>query len=399
MNFRAVSPLTVVLLLGTIARGVLIPLTHGQDFVVWDMASAATLRGVNIYTDHPHYPAGPYAYFPLWLYIELPFQWLTQHSGVPFQVAGKLPIAAADVACALLIAVAVRRRGRNEYVVAGAAAAFFLNPLVLYNSAYYGRFDSLGCALLLAALLSLSARRNIGSTAGYYALAVAAKTFPIFVLPTILRHAKGRRLAIMGTLVLVAAVLCLPYLHSVHALYVDVVVYDATKLPQGLSWQRELLGLLTHEQAKWLSYLLLMCFAAAAVLLASLTDLWLATALTLVAFLLASKVVLEQYLVWPLPFLIVVAAGATAGLAASTLSLAGLLTAFGMLDNASFHPFEPAAAMPWSLAAICLLGLVVCLTFARIAAQRMDCSCRPAPKDSPSAKVTASASNSDNCSG
>jgi hypothetical protein len=361
-----VSPLAVVVVLGVIARCALIPLTHGQDFVVWDMASAATLRGVDIYAHHPHYPAGPYAYFPLWLYIELPFQWLAQHSDIPFQVAGKLPIAAADLACALLIAAAVRRRGRNKFVVAGAAAAFFLNPLVLYNSAYHGRFDSLACALLLAALLGLSTGRSIGrSTAGSYALAVAAKTFPIFALPTILRQAKGRWLGVVVTLALVLAVLCFPYLRSIHALYVDVFNYDATKVPQGLSWQRELLGQLTYEQAKWLSYLLLICFAAAAILLASVTDLWLSTALTLVAFLLASKVVLEQYLIWPLPFLIVVAAGAAAGLAAATWCLAGLLTAVGMLDNASFHPFESAAAVPWSLAGICLLGLVVCLTLGR----------------------------------
>ncbi len=373
----AVSPLAVVLLLGTIARCALIPLTHGQDFVVWDMASSATLRGVNIYAHHPHYPAGPYAYFPLWLYIELPFQWLAQHSGIPFEVAGKLPIVAADLACALLIAAAVRRRGQNEFVVAAAAGAFFLNPLVLYDSAYYGRFDSLGCAFLLAALLGLPTRRSIGwLPAGYYALAVAAKTFPIFVLPAILRRAKGGWLRVVVALALVLTVLCVPYLRSLHALYVDVFRYDATKIPQGLSWQRELLGTLTYEQAKWLSYLLLMCFAVGAVLLALVTELWLATALTLVAFLLASKVVLEQYLIWPLPFLIVVAAGAAAGLAAATLLLAGLLTAVGVLDNTSFHPFEPGAAVPWSLAGICLIGLVACLTLGRIEAarQRMDCS-------------------------
>lgn len=362
-HFRAVSPLAVVIVLGAIARCVLIPLSHGQDFVVWDLASSATLRGLNIYAHHPPYPAGPYAYFPLWLYIELPFQWLAQHTGIPFQVAGKLPIAAADLACALLIAAAVRRCGRGEFVVAGAAAAFFLNPLVLYNSAYYGRFDSLGCALLLAALLGLT-RRSIGSTAGYYALAVAAKTFPIFVLPTILRQAKGRWLAIVAALVLVVAVLCLPYLGSIHALYIDVLQYDATKLPQGLSWQRELLAHLSHDQAKWLSYLLLICFGVAAVLLARVADVWLSTALTLVAFLLASKVVLEQYLIWPLPFLIVVATGAAGGLAATTWCLAGLLTAVGMLDNAVFHPFEPSAVLAWSLAGICLVGLVTCLASA-----------------------------------
>ncbi len=361
------SPMVAVLLIGVVVRGLLIPLTHGQDFVVWDKASAATLRGVNIYAHHPAYPAGPYAYFPLWLYIELPFQWLAQHSDVPFQVAGKLPIVAADLACALLIAAAVRAQGRSVWVVAGAAGAFFLNPLVLYNSAYYGRFDSLGCALLLAAMFGLSRRHRVGwRTAGYYALAVAAKTFPVLVLGAVLRSARGARYRILIMLAAVIAVLTLPYLGTPRALYTDIFGYDATKVPQGLSWQRELLGPLGVDHAKQLSYLLLICFAVVAVLLALTTELWLATALTLVAFLLFSKVVLEQYLIWPLPFLLVVAAGTeAAALAATCLVLAGLLTTIGMLDNASYHPLEPSAVMPYSLAAICLIGLVVCATMRR----------------------------------
>jgi hypothetical protein len=356
-----------VLLVGLVARALLIPLTHGQDFVVWDKASAATLRGVNIYAHHPAYPAGPYAYFPLWLYIELPFQWLAQHTDIPFQVAGKLPILAADLACALLIAAAVRAQGRSEWVVAGAAGAFFCNPLVVYNSAYYGRFDSLGCALLLAALFGLSRQHRVGwRTAGYYALAVAAKTFPVLVLGAVLRSARGARYRIWVMLAAVLVVLTLPYLGAPGALYTDIFRYDATKAPQGLSWQRELLGPWGVEQAKQLSYVLLICFAVVAVLLALTTELWLATALTLVAFLLFSKVVLEQYLIWPVPFLVVVAAGtAAATLAATCLALAGLLTTVGMLDNATYHPLEPSSVMPYSLAAICLIGLVVCVTMRR----------------------------------
>lgn len=363
------SPMIAVLLVGLVVRGLLIPLTHGQDFAVWDKATAATLRGVNIYAHHPVYPAGPYAYFPLWLYIELPFQWLAQHSGIPFQIAGKLPIVAADLACALLIAAAVRTRGRSEWVVAGAAGAFFLNPLVLYNSAYYGRFDSLGCALLLAALLGLSRRPRVQwRTAGYYALAVAAKTFPVLVLGAVLRNARGAGYRIVVMLAAVLVVLTLPYLGTPWALYTDIFRYDATKVPQGLSWQRELLGSLGVDQAKQLSYLLLICFVVIAVLLALTTELWLATALTLVAFLLFSKVVLEQYLIWPLPFLLVVAAGAgAAALGATCLVLAGLLTTVGMLDNATYHPLEHSAVVPYSLAAICLIGLGVCVTMRRTA--------------------------------
>jgi hypothetical protein len=141
---------------------------------------------------------------------------------------------------------------------------------------------------------------------------------------------------------------------------------------------------------------------------------WLSTALTLVAFLLASKVVLEQYLIWPLPFLIVVAATAAAGLKTASWCLAGLLTAVGMLDNASFHPFEPGATVPWSLAAICALGLVACgreqtqkppharrvgrfCVCSRKKGQWIDCSWRS--RSGAPASAIASASSSESCSG
>ncbi|MBV9722031.1 MAG: hypothetical protein JO082_08945, partial [Mycobacterium sp.] len=52
-------------------------------------------------------------------------------------------------------------------------------------------------------------------------------------------------------------------------------------------------------------------------------------------------------------------------LAAACLVLAGLLTTVGMLDNATYHPLEPSAVMPYSLAAICLIGLVVGVTMRR----------------------------------
>ncbi len=98
---------------GLVVRAILVPITHGPDFAVWDLASRATLDGVNVYAHHPAYTGGPYTYLPLFLYIELPFQWIAMHTGVPFTILGKLPIVAADLAATLLIAVELRRTGRR----------------------------------------------------------------------------------------------------------------------------------------------------------------------------------------------------------------------------------------------------------------------------------------------
>src|SRR5579884_2221475 len=76
--------MVTVCLAGLAVRAALVPLGHGQDFVVWRLASTWTLRGVNIYAHHPAYPGGPYAYFPLFLAIEVPLRWLSDQTSAPF---------------------------------------------------------------------------------------------------------------------------------------------------------------------------------------------------------------------------------------------------------------------------------------------------------------------------
>src|SRR5690242_7699923 len=74
-----------VLALGLLIRAILLPLARGHDFIARDLDTRATLDGFNIYVYHlPHYPGGPYAYFPLFLYLDVPFQWLALHTGLPF---------------------------------------------------------------------------------------------------------------------------------------------------------------------------------------------------------------------------------------------------------------------------------------------------------------------------
>ena len=208
----ASARLVLVLAAGIAIRVALVPITRGQDFDVWDLASTATLQGIDIYAHHPAYPGGPYAYFPLFLYLELPFQWLAQHTGISFTVLGKVPILAGDVACALVLAGELRDRTASNRAVLLGTSLFFLNPLVLYNGAFYGRFDTVALALLLFAVRLL--RKSKRSAGLWYGLAVAAKTFPVFVLPGIVRAARGRRMWLAITSMGVLLVLSAPYIPS-----------------------------------------------------------------------------------------------------------------------------------------------------------------------------------------
>lgn len=352
-----------VLGLGVAVRMILIPITHGQDFVVWDKASSATLRGVDIYAHHPDYPGGPFAYFPLFVYIEVPFRWLALHTGASFTVLGKLPMLVADIACAVLIRGELRRRGVLGRAAALGVALFFLNPLVLYDSAYYGRFDTLGCALLLAALGGMSRGRSRAPL--YYALAVAAKTFPAFLLAGVLRAAGSawRRTVLVVIAVLVA--LSLPYLGAPRAFAHDVFLYDAAKPPQTLSWQHLLLHVTSLHGAKLASYLLLAAFALATIRLARIRDLRRYTVLVLVLFLLCSKVVLEQYLIWPMPWLVLLGWRSRSASGRASLALLGTFTVVGLLDCESMHPLGRSSAVCEIVLATACVGYLLVDRFER----------------------------------
>ena len=354
-----IGPVAAVLMVGLLARAVLVPITHGADFTVWDLASRATLSGVNVYAHHPAYTGGPYSYFPLFLYIEVPMQWLALHTGVSFTILGKLPIVGADLLATVLIVGELRRRDVNARRQAIATAAFFLNPLVLYNGAFYGRFDSVCVALLLLAFRAHQTDRSARWRFSiWYGLAIAAKTFPIFLLPWLFRHNRSGAarllVAVAGVLFVVAA----PYIITSPGAFGTDLLYSADKLPGGLSWQ-VVLHLFPAQLQVGIGDALLGVFVVVAVAMALVDDLALAAAATLVAFLLLSKQVIEQYLIWPLPFLIVVAAG---GRSRAAWLLVGEVTLAGMLVNAHFHPFgvqPPALNVVFAIAVAVTLARMV----------------------------------------
>ena len=352
----ASARLVLVLAAGIAVRVALVPITRGQDFDVWDLASTATLQGVDIYAHHPAYPGGPYAYFPLFLYLELPLKWLAEHTGISFTVLGKVPILAGDVACALVLAGELRDRTASNRAVLLGTSLFFLNPLVLYNGAFYGRFDTVALALLLFAVRLLRKRKR--SAGLWYGLAVAAKTFPVFVLPGIVRDARGRRLWLVITLMTVLLVLSAPYITSWRAMLSDIVVYDAVKAPGALSWQTLFIGTTSIEKLRLVSYVLLALYLIGAVLLARVLDLDLYILATLVLFLVCCKVLLEQYLVWPMPWLVLVLWTAPR-IRAATIAFFVAVTVVGMVANPHVQPWGRSPALIVAgFAVLCVIYLV-----------------------------------------
>jgi hypothetical protein len=327
-----------VFAVGLVLRCALVPVTHGPDFVVWDLASRATLGGSNIYADHPiGYPGGPYTYPPLFLYLELPFQWLALSTEVPFTVLGKIPIVLGDFLTAGLIVLFLRERRHDDRTIACASAMYLLNPLVLYNGAFYGRFDALCVGVFLLAL-HLHASKGPGAWrfVAAYAAAIGLKIYPIFLLPWLWMREQRLRWRLTASVAGLLGAISLPYVITSPVPYVrDILFYNFNRAPTNLSWQIALADRLSPDSTWVVGAALLALFVFALVCLAEL-DAYSAALIGILLFFLCSKVVIEQYFLWTFPFLI---QNAVSGRSRADLGLFLLLSAAGMLSNHYLHPF------------------------------------------------------------
>jgi hypothetical protein len=264
--------------------------------------------------------------------------WLSLHTGWPVYVLVKAPVLVADLGVGWLLFSALRKRGHSLRIASMGVVLYLFNPLVLYNGALYGRFDAIALVFLLAALEYY----ETGWFAPFYALAIAAKTFPVFALP-LLAFGRDRQtirqLALALSLVLLLA---LPYVVTNPSGLVANLLHDTEQKTLGrLSWYSVLLvnHWLSLDQITSVAHVAVPAFPVLLLLVAH-RPLHVKVAACFVLFLLLHRTVYEQYLLWPLPFLII------AGLhyrSRAALWLLGLYTFAGTVENettwAPRHPF------------------------------------------------------------
>ncbi len=156
-------------------------------------------------------------YPPLSILIYYATGLAAQALGIGFEYPGpiitllKVPACLADLAIAVLLFVAGSRR-YSRRAGAAAAALFFLNPAVLYDTAYWGQVDTIYALFLLASLM-LVGRGRWGWAGAALAAALLAKFQTIAVAPLIIfevyRLGGWRALGVklMGMITLTALIL------------------------------------------------------------------------------------------------------------------------------------------------------------------------------------------------
>ena len=142
---------------------------------------------------------GPAGYPPPWPLV-LGLLYLVSYAVVPdlllYNLALKLPVIAANVGLAYLVAALLKELGASPTVARRAWVLMLFNPVLLYFGAAWGQIDAIAAAFAVWALTLLWARRTTAS-AGLLALSVCLKPIALPVLPValLLEWREGRRRA------------------------------------------------------------------------------------------------------------------------------------------------------------------------------------------------------------
>lgn len=286
---RKIGPYLALAAAAVALRIALAPFTEDPwDLPAWRLAGVRLCAGQS-----PYEPADalPFAYPPLWGAWCWAAAALAGEGPVAlWRLVLKLPLIAAEVGLAAML---WKRAG------AGAGLAVLLSPLFFAVSALWGQFDALPCLCLALGIAALEDGRParagllLGIATGFKGF------FPGFIVPWLAIHA-ARRLGLpaaarfLGASGLALGTILAPALLLDGRDFLACYAFHADRAPQGLTpW------IYAASLARAIADPLL----AAALVLATA---WLATeasiargcALLVAVFLVTSKVVNEQYLLW-----------------------------------------------------------------------------------------------------
>lgn len=175
--------LAIVVLVASVVRllpNLLLPVGAGYDIESYQIVGSLVLRGEDVYTSqealrrHPYLPCQMY-----WMAFSL---WLSQTLHLPFVRVVRLNPILFDVGIAATLVMLVRRRSVSEAFQSGLLYA--LNPVPVLVSAYHGQFDAVPAFFLLLAIGLVQASPFwAGASLG---MGILVKSWPVLGLPSLL---------------------------------------------------------------------------------------------------------------------------------------------------------------------------------------------------------------------
>lgn len=311
---RALLTVAAVALTARLVPNFLLPVGAGYDIESYQIVGGLVLQGEGVYGSSE--AADRHPYLPLQMYWSALARWVAAAGSLPFVKIVRLAPILADVGIALLLFLSLRRSHPAGMALRG-GLLYALNPIPVLVSAYHGQFDAIPALCILLALYWLSDSSLL--TGAWLGLGILVKSWPVLAFPSLLASAKGWR----GKLILGGAALAVP-LAGV-ALYTSLFGVDLTVMLRqalgynwgigvwGYTYLFRLLSVLRADLAAPLSWFY---EYGRYLTLAALGLVWLVRArkeppeaaiLTiLVAFFAVTHAFSIQYLMWVVPFAILV---------------------------------------------------------------------------------------------
>lgn len=299
--------LVLLLTLSLFAQLMLLPLSKTGDldhWIVWteNLVNKRDFNFITLDADYAYLknaymnkPPGAYLY-PLAL-----LRMLFGFNYVYFQYLVKVPAVFGHLLLGYAIwAILAEKTGDRKITFLGASLYLF-NPAALIQAAVLGKSDFLSLALLVFALRNL----NGGRFPFYYGLSVLCKQTPLFLLPWLL--VQKRMFKQVFTAGVIVLLFCLPFIaYEPLTFFERLIKTHSNKRPLFLSWMRVVSrhGIKIHTFKEFFlgSYLLALFVIAYSVK----AEAYRMGALVFGMFPLFSQVVYEQYLLWALPFFLLV---------------------------------------------------------------------------------------------
>jgi uncharacterized membrane protein len=359
-TFLASHSLALVLAVGIAVRLILMPISaHPFDMYVWYEDSRRIIANGPLYLQgFPplwyHYLMIPVAYLYNALSAIMPTGTIPMSSlpsaldfypsyhisvvpGMLFNFIVKTPFLISDILIALLLYKIVGEYTGKKTLARTAAILWFLNPFVIWISASWGMWDTLPALFSLAAMYLLIKRR-FALSAVSLSLGVAAKLYPaIFLVPLILYLYKTSNPAerkknlskFVGVFLGASLLLFLPYLGTAANFVADFFLLGSgstvhTIIPIGpfsfgLTYWSPIAYLnLDSASILFFSVASLALFVGTLLLVYwrsnkftfknPVIDLSMAMLFCTAALLLSYRIVCEQWVIWAIPFLVILCA-------------------------------------------------------------------------------------------
>lgn len=188
----------------------------GVDIEAYTMAMDSILKGENPYKysvttfgDKGNEYNHGFSYFPLILYVLLPFYLLHLNFGWSIHVLFKIPIFITDIAIGYLI---FKETINKNYLISITAFFFWLvNPYTLIKPGY-SFIDPTAILFMLLAVLYIG--RNDKYSGIFYGISVGFKTFPFVLLVPLILLAKNKKLFLASAL-LTGFIISIPFITSI----------------------------------------------------------------------------------------------------------------------------------------------------------------------------------------